>query len=153
MKGGIKMNYDYAVVVKEFPEEILQATKKLKKDIRTPHKDVKTTLESFFNLIAKIIGADEPEVIYEPENALRYMLTGGGEYDKLHNKVYIYKKSFVTILHECRHYMQSQGRITERYLNDDEHDARAWSISLFNKIAPKEFSEAARKGLIANYRN
>ena len=65
---------------------------------------------------------------------------GDGYYSVLGNKIAVSRLSVVTLLHEFRHAMQFQNRTrVMRTMVQAEDDARAWSLSLYYKVAPKSF--------------
>ena len=64
------------------------------------------------------------------------------------NKIEIPHASVVTLLHEFRHAMQRQrvGRACEA--RDVEDDARAWSLSLYWKVAPRALTRLVNEGRV-----
>lgn len=76
---------------------------------------------------------------------------GAGYYRRDTNEIHMAYPSIVTVMHEFRHAMQAQGKapvaITEN-LNAVEDDARAWSLSIYYKIAPRLFRRLVREGKI-----
>ena len=67
------------------------------------------------------------------------------------NEIHMAYPSIVTLIHEFRHAMQAQGKadvaITDN-LNKVEDDARAWSLSIYYKVAPRMFRRLVREGKI-----
>jgi hypothetical protein len=47
------------------------------------------------------------------------------------------KFSAITLLHEFRHHLQHEGVIQERIDDDDENDAQAWSLAIYNFVFKK----------------
>ena len=76
---------------------------------------------------------------------------GTGYYRRDTNEIHMAYPSIVTLIHEFRHAMQAQGKapvaITEN-LNAVEDDARAWSLSVYYKVAPRLFRKLVREGKI-----
>lgn len=60
---------------------------------------------------------------------------GYGYYIPARNEIHMSKPSIVTLFHEFRHAMQHQQKAGN--WNDEEKDARGWSLSLYFKIAPR----------------
>lgn len=80
-----------------------------------------------------------------------YDACGGGCYYPHSNEIYLFKKaSIVNLLHEFRHAMQFSNNNTDNklYKDDREEDARAWSVSLFRKVAPGSYKRAVEKGML-----
>jgi len=80
---------------------------------------------------------------------------GAGLYSPQLNQIMMAHPSMVTLFHEFRHAMQFQNKAPE-YRNDVgweqrgglEDDARAWSLSLYRKIAPKTFKKLVTQNRI-----
>ena len=65
---------------------------------------------------------------------------GQGCYRQSSNEIFMGYPSIVTLLHEFRHAVQFQNRTpANNTSNDAEDDARAWSLSLYYKVAPRSF--------------
>lgn len=93
-------------------------------------------------------GVNEPEFEFRPKDVSGYRATGGGCYFPDDNRIVLYRKaSAVTLFHEFRHMLQFKAGV-RRYKNDYEHDARAWSVSLFKKARPKSYERAVNKGIL-----
>ena len=80
---------------------------------------------------------------------------GEGCYSPLVNEIYMARLSIVTLLHEFRHAMQAQGKAPQYSRNRHlearggaEDDARAWSLSLYYKVAPRSFKRLATQNQI-----
>lgn len=80
---------------------------------------------------------------------------GDGCYSPLLNEIYMARLSIVTLLHEFRHAMQAQGKAPQYRRHQPleakggaEDDARAWSLSLYYKVAPRSFKRLASQNQI-----
>ena len=76
-------------------------------------------------------------------------LAGAGYYRINKNQICMAYPSIVTLLHEFRHAMQFQNRTrVTGYSDKAEDDARAWSLSLYYKVAPRSFRRLVRQNQI-----
>jgi hypothetical protein len=75
---------------------------------------------------------------------------GSGFYHLASNTIHMSKPSVVTVIHEFRHALQRHNKAKGfSYLeNDVEPDARAWSLSLYYKVAPRSFRRLVEEGKI-----
>jgi len=80
-----------------------------------------------------------PEVGFEPNS-------GGDFYQIAQKKIYMKKPSIITLLHEFRHHLQYTAG--PEMIGGDEPDARAWSLSLYYRVAPITFRRLARENRI-----
>lgn len=71
---------------------------------------------------------------------------GTGFYLPHRNEIHMAYPSIITYLHEFRHAMQAQGFAGN--FRDAEHDARGWSLSLYNKVAPRTLRRLVREGKV-----
>jgi hypothetical protein len=71
---------------------------------------------------------------------------GQGCYEALTNTIHMKYPSITTLLHEFRHAYQFSH--PSRLVDDVEDDARAWSLSLYYKIAPRTVRRLASQGKI-----
>lgn len=81
---------------------------------------------------------------------------GSGYYRRDTNTIYLSKPSIITLLHEFRHAMQSQGAAGPSFRPDRdmeerggvEDDARAWSLSLYYAVAPRTLKRLVSEGRV-----
>ena len=71
---------------------------------------------------------------------------GCGYYIPASNEIHMAYPSIITLLHEFRHAMQAQG-LAGRY-RDAEDDARGWSLSLYNSVAPRTLRRLVNEGKV-----
>lgn len=105
-------------------------------------------MQDWLNKASALYNLQVPEFEFRAYDTDGYMATGGGMYNPEENKITLFlKASVVTLLHEFKHMRQhKQGGYM--YQNDEEKDARAWSVSLFRKTNPRAYRRAVRKGLL-----
>lgn len=92
---------------------------------------------------------DEVSAVYEvPTPTLHRQPHGAGSgyYMISTNSIHMPHPSIVTLLHEFRHAYQHSR--PERMVADVEDDARAWSLSLYYKVAPRTLRRLAREGKV-----
>lgn len=68
---------------------------------------------------------------------------GGGYYHPGLQEITLSHCSIVTLLHEYRHHLQHQPGFRS-HIRGAEKDARAWSLSLFHRVAPRRFRRMVR---------
>lgn len=77
---------------------------------------------------------------------------GQGCYFGQTNQILMAYPSVVTLLHEFRHAMQMQGRAGNarslQTYDDREDDARAWSLSLYHRVAPRALKRLVTEGRV-----
>lgn len=71
-----------------------------------------------------------------------------GYYAPTTNEIHMAYPSIITLLHEFRHAMQSQGWEWSAPGGDREYDARAWSLSLYYAVAPKTLRRLVAEGRV-----
>lgn len=71
---------------------------------------------------------------------------GSGYYRCDTNGIYMPYPSIVTLLHEFRHAYQYSH--PSRMVADKEDDARAWSLSLYYRVAPRTLRRLAEQGKV-----
>lgn len=71
---------------------------------------------------------------------------GIGCYHPASNSIHMPYPSIVTLLHEFRHAFQHSH--PSRMVDDIEDDARAWSLSLYYRVAPRTVRRLASEGRI-----
>lgn len=144
--------FTYSMVFTNIHPKVVEATKELiksgiwNKDMRKEDKALYMGL--WVQKVAKIYGFSEVPKFYFVDDKNEYRRTGGGCYFPSFNEIYVFHKpSLVTLLHEFRHAMQFQLNV-KKFRDDEEEDARAWSLSLFRKAAPKSYKRAVEKGIL-----
>jgi hypothetical protein len=75
---------------------------------------------------------------------------GWGFYRSADNTIHMSKPSVVTVIHEFRHALQRHNKAKgfSNLETDVEPDARAWSLSLYYKVAPRSFRRLVEEGKI-----
>jgi hypothetical protein len=75
---------------------------------------------------------------------------GSGYYHLPSNTIHMSKPSIVTVIHEFRHALQRHNKAKgfSGRETDVEPDARAWSLSLYYKVAPRSFERLVAEGKI-----
>jgi hypothetical protein len=100
--------------------------------------------EAWLEETSRIYGIREPRLLVGSPEAF---LSGYGCYDPEANAIHLRKFSVVTLAHEFRHAWQRQtGR--SRGQEEDEEDARGWSVSLVYLADPGFYWRARKKGLL-----
>ena len=126
---GLLMNYH--LMFKKFKKEAILAVQKavkagLWRSEREPAYDILramfTNLNTIYGLPTLVLIVDDHEY-----------------YSRVTDMIALPKPSLVSALHEYRHHMQHYGL---GHYEDDEIDARGWSVSLFRKALPKSFKKA-----------
>lgn len=75
------------------------------------------------------------------------VVSGGNWYRPAEEKVSVSGASMISFLHEYRHHLQN--KLGKNYHGlDKEEDARAYSMRVFKKAAPRSFERAVREGRI-----
>lgn len=144
----------YADVYQNIRKDVVEATKELikagiwKADVSNEDKAI--FMGVWVQKVSAIYGMEPPKVYFigGADGNRQYNRTGGGCYFPSTHEMYIFKKpSLTTLLHEFRHAMQNKLNVKE-YKDDCEHDARAWSCSLYRLSAPKAYKRAVEKGIL-----
>ena len=71
---------------------------------------------------------------------------GTGFYQPWTNTIHMAYPSIVTLAHEFRHAYQHSH--PSRMVSDIEDDARAWSLSLYHRVAPRTMRKLVQEGKI-----
>lgn len=90
--------------------------------------------------VSLIYGMRTPTLHKQPRGA------GSGYYRSATNGIYMPFPSIVTLLHEFRHAYQYSH--PSRMVADKEDDARAWSLSLYYRVAPRTLRRLATEGRV-----
>lgn len=100
-------------------------------------------MDGWVQAVAGVYGFQIPALAFNRQ-------AGDGFYSPSKNEINMSKPSIVTLIHEFRHAMQSKQVATgfSRLARDVEHDARAWSLSLYFKVAPVSFRRLVAEGKI-----
>ena len=148
----VTREFTYSKVFNNIKPEVVDATRDLiksgiwKQEISKQDKAIMMGI--WVQKVSEIYGFDEVPKFYFVDDKDEYNRTGGGCYFPKLNEMYVfYKPSLTTLLHEFRHAMQAKLNV-RMFRNDAEEDARAWSISLFRKVAPKSYKKAVERGLL-----
>lgn len=72
--------------------------------------------------------------------------SGSGYYKPITNSIHMPHPSIVTLLHEFRHAYQHSH--PSRMVADVEDDARAWSLSLYYRVAPRSLRRLTQAGKV-----
>ncbi|MCI4463315.1 MAG: hypothetical protein JHC30_03990 [Caldisericum sp.] len=97
-------------------------------------KEQKQILQSLFTEICKLYGINN--VKFEVRiNPILYCATGGGCYDPVTKRVYLFKVSLMTFLHEIAH-----------LLGFDEEEAVLWAHKVFYCAFPKLYLKNVQSG-------
>lgn len=134
---------------KHFNKKTLRATEKLLKNWATNSEEENLRkMRNWLKDVSEIYQINFP-MLQVVANA------GAGCYSPQANKIFIKKLSVVTLLHEFRHALQAQGRAPQYVQGTPpeerggfEDDARAWSLSLYFKVAPRTFKRLATENQI-----
>jgi len=102
---------------------------------KLPLDSQKQVLQSLFNDICNLYGVEGVELLVDV-NPVMYRMTGGGCYDPLERKIYLYKVSLMTFLHEVAHMLLGQS----------ERKARLWSHKVFYLAFPRLYLKNVREG-------
>ena len=94
---------------------------------------------------------DEASRIYDvPRPNLRATgYRGTGCYLRMTQDIKMEYPSIMTLIHEFRHHLQCS--LMQAPHPDPEDDARAWSHSLYRKVAPRTFDRLIASGAILSY--
>lgn len=142
----------YSKVYKNIKGEVIEETRQLVKNgfwkSEMSVEDKMKICVKWLQAASQIYGVEIPSLKFNP-SAARYNRTGGGIYTPHLKEITIYKKfSLVTLLHEFRHHMQYEIEDLKLYKGDLEHDARAWSVSLYKLALPESYKRACENGIL-----
>ena len=129
---------------KHFNQKTIRATKELMKNWGDDDREKNLTkMKKWIQELSEIYQINFP--------MLKIVgFAGNGCYSPVMNEIYMTRLSIVTLLHEFRHAMQAQGKAPQFVQHElaeatggAEDDARAWSLSLYHKVAPRSFKRLA----------
>jgi len=92
-------------------------------------------LQGLFRDICQLYGVRGAELVVEADPH-KHSLTGGGCYVPAQRRIYLYKISLMTFLHEVAHML----------LGPSERKARLWSHKVFYLAFPKLYMKSAQEG-------
>jgi len=90
--------------------------------------------------VSAVYGVSTPTLHHQPRGA------GAGYYRHATNSIHMPYPSIVTLLHEFRHAYQHSH--PSRMVADKEDDARAWSLSLYYRVAPRTLRRLVSEGRV-----
>jgi len=102
---------------------------------KLPLDSQKQVLQSLFKDVCNLYGVGGVELLVDV-NPVMYRMTGGGCYNPLERKIYLYKVSLMTFLHEVAHML----------LGHSEKKARLWSHKVFYLAFPRLYLKNVREG-------
>lgn len=127
-----------------FKPKTLTITRTLLRDWGRSSNDLQwLKMNAWLTQGAEIYGIPRPNLIQDSR-------AGYGCYQLATNNICMSKPSVITLLHEFRHALQNHQRATG-FNNDPrqvEPDARAWSLSLYYRVAPRSFRRLVAQGSI-----
>jgi hypothetical protein len=96
--------------------------------------------------ISDIYGMERPDLQWDTDADMG----GGGFYRAADHSITMSPNhpSVVTLIHETRHALQHKQCGAPMITDDVERDARAWSLSLYFRVRPNQFTRLARAGRI-----
>lgn len=127
-----------------FKPQALTITKSLLKDWGNCSDDLRLLkMNKWLTEAAELYQIARPDLIKD-------VGAGEGCYLIVENQIRVSKESVVTLLHEFRHALQTHRRASGFSYNPlrVETDARAWSLSLYYKVAPRSFRRLVTEGAI-----
>jgi hypothetical protein len=95
----------------------------------------KNVLQELFRDICQLYGLSGMELVVDVD-PLKYRLTGGGCYSPVERRIYLYKISLMTFLHEVAHML----------LGASERKARFWSHKVFYLAFPELYMKNIKEG-------
>jgi hypothetical protein len=98
-------------------------------------EEQKAVLQGLFRDICQLYGVKGVELVVDID-PLKYNLTGGGCYVSSERRIYLYKISLMTFLHEVAHML----------LGPSERKARLWSHKVFYLAFPELYMRNVREG-------
>jgi len=102
---------------------------------KLPLDSQQQVLQSLFKDICDLYGINDVE-LHIRVNPSMYYMTGGGCYDRVTKRIYLYKISLMTFLHEIGHML----------LGRSERKARMWSHKVFYQAFPELYLKNIREG-------
>jgi hypothetical protein len=150
---------NYSDVYKHFKPEIVTITRKYGALIikrRFDNDEKLVYAREWLDAAAKIYNIPVPilSFITADINRNNYSMSSisshpiNGCYDQINHEITLYEKiSLVTLTHEFRHAMQYNVPDIKIF-KGIEHDARAWSCSLFKQSLPKAHTRAIKNNLL-----
>ncbi len=106
-----------------------------KKFWKLPLDSQQQVLHALFKEICDLYGINDVE-LHITIDPVKYRATGGGCYDRVARKIYLYKISLMTLLHEIGHVL----------LGRSERKARMWSHKVFYQAFPELYLKNIREG-------
>jgi len=98
-------------------------------------QEQKSVLQGLFRDICQLYGIRGAELVIDID-PLKHGLTGGGRYSPMERRIYLYKISLMTFLHEVAHML----------LGPSERKARLWSHKVFYFAFPKLYMKNIKEG-------
>lgn len=140
----------YHTVFRHFDGRTIECVKSLQRNWSNLTDDEKVQrLNDASKTLSVIYRVKQPKIGYSHH-------CGNGFYDIVSNRITLPKTSIVTFLHEFRHAMQRQGKASYYYNPEApsesrggvENDARAWSLSLYHRVAPRTLKRLVSEGQV-----
>lgn len=146
-----KAENDYAKIYHklftDFSTEILDATRQLfeSRPSQLAFKDRDALFKSWIDKSSDSYKITPPHLVWADEADD----TGGGFYEISSHRIFMSpsRASVITFLHEFRHALQHKG-VEDRVSEDNEIDARAWSLSLYYNIKPNLLKKLVLEGRV-----
>jgi hypothetical protein len=98
-------------------------------------EEQKRVLQELFRDVCQLYGVEGVELAVDLDPH-KHKLTGGGCYSPLKRRIYLYKISLMTFLHEVAHML----------LGPSERKARLWSHKVFYLAFPKLYMKNVQEG-------
>jgi hypothetical protein len=98
-------------------------------------KEQKAVFQGLFRDICQLYGVKGVDLVVDID-PLKYNLTGGGCYVPAERRIYLYKISLMTFLHEVAHML----------LGPSERKARLWSHKVFYLAFPELYMKNVQEG-------
>jgi hypothetical protein len=98
-------------------------------------REQKSVLQELFRDICQLYGLRGMELVVDID-PFKHRLTGGGCYSPIERRIYLYKISLMTFLHEVAHML----------LGASERKARLWSHKVFYLAFPELYMKNVQEG-------
>jgi hypothetical protein len=137
----------YHTLFSDFPGEAIEATRELFKarpsTLSLEQKDL--VFNSWIKKASAAYNIKPPKLFWTEDADL----AGGGFYEYETHNIFMRpnRASVITFLHEFRHALQGAG-IADRISEDNEIDARAWSLSLYYQVKPNLLRKLVLEGKV-----
>ena len=102
---------------------------------KLPLDSQQQVLQNLFKEICDLYGINDVELHIRVHPSM-YHMTGGGCYDRVARKIYLYKISLMTLLHEIGHVL----------LGRSERKATMWAHKIFYYAFPKLYLKNIKEG-------